>query len=244
MKKIFIALLAASMLFAFVACDDDNGPSFKAVRNYNELVGAIEAGEKNIVLASDIEIADGLELDVDGLTIKGDGHSMTVSSANGTGFVVNVLAPDVIIDDVDFVVSAIGVRLIEAGNSVATGFTFKNSSITGETWSVENEGNSASVIIGLNLSTGGEVINSEFVDCYTPIYVNASSIKLNGVKFNSGIVFGAEVSADDLNNLEIAEGEYDKANIDFTNISPDADNLNAIKTKFGKTGIEIRTAAN
>ena len=93
MKKILIALLAAAMLFAFTACDDDNGPSFREVRNFSELKGAVEAGEKNIALADDIDIKENLELDVAGLTIIGNDHTMTIGSEyNGTGYVINVLA--------------------------------------------------------------------------------------------------------------------------------------------------------
>ena len=244
MKKILIALLAAAMLFAFTACDDDNGPSFREVRNFSELKGAVEAGEKNIALADDIDIEENLELDVAGLTIIGNDHTMTIGSEyNGTGYVINVLASDVTIDNVNIIVTEdkTGVYVIEAGNVTSTGFTFKNSSIKGEKWNADSETN-ASVAIGVNLSTEGTANNCEFTDCYTPIYVNASSVTLNEIKFNSGITFGVDVSAEKLNNLTLVKTEnWDKANLDFTDAG--SVDITDVRTKFADSGIEVRPSA-
>ena len=135
MKKISILLLAALMLFAFTACDP-NANETEGVKSYDELVEKIEAGETDISLAADIEITDKLELDVEGLTINGNDHSMIVNKKPadlGTSYLINVTASNVTISNVKFDVKATGVYLIEAGNVGATGFTFKDSAIKGET---------------------------------------------------------------------------------------------------------------
>lgn len=241
MKKISILLLAALMLFAFTACDP-NANETEGVKSYDELVEKIEAGETDISLAADIEITDKLELDVEGLTINGNDHSMIVNEKPadlGTSYLINVTASNVTISNVKFDVKATGVYLIEAGNVGATGFTFKDSAIKGETWATENEGLDASVTIGLNLSTGGKVENCEFTDCYTPIYVNASDVSLNAVKFNSGIVFGADVAAENLVGLQLVATEnWDKANIDFSNVA--GADIADVREAYKDSGIEVR----
>ena len=191
-----------------------------------------------------VEVSLLLELDVAGLTIIGNDHTMTIGSEyNGTGYVINVLASDVTIDNVNIIVTEdkTGVYVIEAGNVTSTGFTFKNSSIKGEKWNADSETN-ASVAIGVNLSTEGTANNCEFTDCYTPIYVNASSVTLNEIKFNSGITFGVDVSAEKLNNLTLVKTEnWDKANLDFTDAG--SVDITDVRTKFADSGIEVRPSA-
>lgn len=201
----------------------------------------IEAGEKNIALAADIEIAEAIELDVDGLTIEGNGHTMTVAEKPenlGTNYLINVTAADVTISNVNFDVQAEGVYLIEAGNSGATGFTFKNCTVTGETWDATDP-LKTSVAIAVNLSTGGTVDNCTFADCYTPVYVNASDVTLQDIKFNSGIVFGADVDAKNIVDLELAKTDaYDKANLDFGNVT--GADIQDVRTAYADSGIEVR----
>ena len=240
MKKIVIMLLAAMMLFAFTACNP-NENAVDGVKTFDELKTEIEAGEKNIALAADIEITEAIELDVEGLTIEGNGHTMTVAEKPenlGTNYLINVTAADVTISNVIFDVQAEGVYLIEAGNSGATGFTFKNCTVTSETWDATDP-LKTSVAIAVNLSTGGTVDNCTFADCYTPVYVNASYVTLKNIKFNSGIVFGVDVAADNIVGLELAATEsWEKANFDFTDAG--TVDIADVRTAYADTGIEVR----
>ncbi len=240
MKKIVIMLLAAMMLFAFTACNP-NENAVDGVKTFDELKTEIEAGEKNIALAADIEIAEAIELDVEGLTIEGNGHTMTVAEKPenlGTNYLINVTAADVTISNVNFDVQAEGVYLIEAGNSGATGFTFKDCTVTSETWDATDP-LKTSVAIAVNLSTGGTVDNCTFADCYTPVYVNASYVTLKNIKFNSGIVFGADVDAKSIVDLELAKTDaYDKANLDFSNVT--GADIQDVRTAYADSGIEVR----
>ena len=242
MKKISIMLLVLTVLFAFSACDGNSVPAAK-VGSYDELVSAIGDGEKNIVITKGFTIDDKLTVDVDGLTIHGDGNTLTVNKSFETDYVVNVTGSDVTFDGINFVVEgdARGVYLIQAGNVSSTGFTMKNCTVKGEVFPADGSAftgtdeKDCSVAIGLNTGADATVECSTFTDCYTPVYVNQDTVTMDKVAFNSGISFGVAVSADNLSGLTtIADGKYKKASLDFTDAGEAADDelLAALRGKF------------
>lgn len=91
MKKVLIALLAASMLFAFTACDDDS-VSFSEVGTAEALAEALANGEKNIALTDDISDLSEAIVIGDGVTIDGNGKTITstfAATGNTSPFTVN-----------------------------------------------------------------------------------------------------------------------------------------------------------
>ena len=236
MKKLIVIALSVMMLFAFTACN--NGASYTEVRNQEELLGALEAGDKNISITQGFEINEPFAISDSDVVINGNHNVLTISNDIAeAGYVINVTGSNVKMDGVDIEVNAENAALyvINASNS-NSGFEFRNGSITSGDWSETL--NEAGIAIGLNVGTDAKVINSDFQDCFTPIYVNGANVTLTDIDFNSGINFNAIVDVANLTNLTKSEtADWADAKLNFDDVpgiqvTAEKDPLAAIRTKF------------
>ncbi len=237
MKKLVAILLSAIVLFSFAACN--NGAPLTDVRNQTELIGALEAGDKNIAIANDFDITRPMVINVDGVTINGNGHTLTIKEDISESYIINVTGSDVVMDGINISVTAedAGLYVINASNS-NTGFVFRNGSIVGSDWDATDSA-LASIAIGLNVVSSNVVSNSTFKDCFTPIYVNGADVTLTDIEFNSGINFNAVIDAAKLENLTLVESEnWKNAKLNFEDVPgldfSEGDPLSAIRTKFAE----------
>ena len=140
MKKILVSLLAIAMLFAFTACNNENGEPAAQITNAKELAdfaaqtGDFE-GKTNAKLSGTITLKDTVSFAKPGLTLGAeDGAKIVAGETGGTESepvtLLSIDADKITFNDV--VIEATGTQCTYAVAVNANDFTYNRGSITGE----------------------------------------------------------------------------------------------------------------
>lgn len=195
MKKILVSLLAIAMLFAFTACNNENGEPAAQITNAKELAdfaaqtGDFE-GKTNAKLSGTITLKDTVSFAKPGLTLGAeDGAKIVAGETGGTESepvtLLSIDAAEITFNDV--VIEATGTQCTYAVAVNANDFTYNRGSITGEykeTYSSVNMG------IAVAAGTTGTTVNGTTLKaCWSPVYSSSADVELTNLIYESGIEF-------------------------------------------------------
>ena len=195
MKKILVSLLAIALLFAFTACNNENGEPAAQITNAEELAdfaaqtGDFE-GKTNAKLSGTITLKDTVSFAKPGLTLGSeDGAKIVAGETGGTESepvtLLSIDAAEITFNDV--VIEATGTQCTYAVAVNANDFTYNRGSITGEykeTYSSVNMG--IAVAAG---TTGTTVSGTTLKACWSPVYSSSADVELTNLIYESGIEF-------------------------------------------------------
>ena len=195
MKKILVSLLAIAMLFAFTACNNENGEPAAQITNAKELAdfaaqtGDFE-GKTNAKLSGTITLKDTVSFTESGLTLGAeDGAKIVAGETGGTESepvtLLSIDADKITFNDV--VIEATGTQCTYAVAVNANDFAYNRGSITGEykeTYSSVNMG------IAVAAGTTGTTVNGTTLKaCWSPVYSSSADVELTSLVYESGIEF-------------------------------------------------------
>lgn len=195
MKKILVSLLAIAMLFAFTACNNENGEPAAQITNADELAafaaqtGDFE-GKTNAKLSGTITLKSTVSFTKSGLTLGAeDGAKIVAGETGGTESepvtLLSIDADKITFNDV--VIEATGTQCTYAVAVNANGFAYNGGSITGEykeTYSSVNMG------IAVAAGTTGTTVNGTTLKaCWSPVYSSSADVELTNLVYESGIEF-------------------------------------------------------
>ena len=195
MNKRLSSLLAIGMLFAFTACNNENGEPAAQITNAKELAdfaaqtGDFE-GKTNAKLSGTITLEDTVSFTESGLTLGAeDGAKIVAGETEGTESkpvtLLSVNADKITFNDV--VIEATGTQCTYAVAVNANDFAYNRGSITGEykkTYSSVNMG------IAVAAGTTGTTVNGTTLKaCWSPVYSSSADVELTNLVYESGIEF-------------------------------------------------------
>ena len=202
MKKILVSLLAIAMLFAFTACNNENGEPAAQITNAKELAdfaaqtGDFE-GKTNAKLSGTITLENTVSFTKPGLTLGAeDGAKIVAGETGGTESepvtLLSIDADKITFNDV--VIEATGTQCTYAVAINANDFTYNRGSITGEynDTNADTKYEYSSVNMGIAVAAGttGTTVNGTTLKaCWSPVYSSSADVELTNLVYESGIEF-------------------------------------------------------
>ena len=177
MKKILISLLAIAMLFAFTACNNENGEPAAQITNAKELAdfaaqtGDFE-GKTNAKLSGTITLKDTVSFTESGLTLGAEKDAKIVAGETGGTESEPVTLLSIDADKITFndvVIEATGTQCTYAVAVNANDFAYNRGSITGE-----YKKTYSSVNMGIAVAA---------------VYSSSADVELTSLVYESGIEF-------------------------------------------------------
>ncbi len=238
MKKILIALLAAAMLFAFTACDDDSSSkdvpdveittvdqlkAFASGETDNEELKAFAAADY-AAITKDITLSERVTIARDNVRLAGNGGKITVSNVpaynvSGETGIINLAGDKVIVEGLEIAFTGEGTGTLYVISAMGNNCEIKECVISG---------NETADTVGSGLHLNG-------IDAY----INASNTIISGntvkgtrmpVYFETGST-GTKVSGNTFENYLKIDVDEDAA-VEFTG--------NTFKSRFTSNDYDIK----